>query len=87
MKKIFLILILIGLVIISAVTILTTKNYEPTNQMKLKEKYPKKYSPSVDHSQFTLLQKKFSSPQEVTEACISCHNRRHIEVMQSNHWN
>jgi len=87
MKKIFLILILIGLVIISAVTILTTKNYEPTNQMKLKEKYPKKYSPSVDHSQFTLLQKKFSSPQEVTEACISCHNQRHIEVMQSNHWN
>lgn len=55
--------------------------------MKLKEKYSKKYFPSVDHSKFTSLQQKFSSPQQVTAACISCHNKRHQEVMQSNHWN
>jgi octaheme c-type cytochrome (tetrathionate reductase family) len=87
MRKILLTLSLLALVIISAVSILTTKSYEPTNQMKLIEKYSQKTAPSVDHKKFNQLQKDFSSPHEVTEACISCHNRRHIEVMNSNHWN
>ena len=87
MKKIIISLVFIGLVIVSAISLLVTKNYEPTNQMKLKEKYSKEYLPSVDHSKFAVLQKKFSAPQDVTETCISCHNERHKEVMQSNHWN
>jgi hypothetical protein len=34
-----------------------------------------------------LLQREFSTPQEVTDACITCHTERHIEVMNSAHWN
>jgi len=87
MKKIFIALALIGIIILSAVTFLTTGSYEPTRLMKLKEEYPQKYSPSADHKKFAVLQKKFSRPQEVTEACLSCHTETHKEVMQSNHWN
>jgi len=87
MKKIILVLVFFALVIFSAVEFLKTGTYEPSPLMKLKEKYPVKYSPSADHSKFAELQRNFSSPQEVTEACISCHNKTHLEVMQSNHWN
>ena len=87
MKKIFLILTIIGILIAAAVAFLTTENYEPTPLMSLKEKYPKKYSPSADHKKFVILQEKFSSPHEVTVACLSCHTETHKEVMQSNHWN
>jgi hypothetical protein len=87
MRKIILVLSLFGLVLIVVYANLTTKDFEPTELMKLKEKYSKKHTPSVDHSKFTVLHQKFSTPQEVTETCISCHNGRHTEVMQSNHWN
>jgi octaheme c-type cytochrome (tetrathionate reductase family) len=87
MKKIVLALAIIGLMAVLAVGFFSQKDYEPTTLMKLKEKYSRKYIPSVDHSKFTTLQQKFSSPQQVTAACINCHNKRHLEVMQSNHWN
>ncbi len=87
MKKIVVIIALISLTIIIAFGILSQREYEPTNLMKLKEKYSKKYTPSVDHSKFTTLQQKFDAPQQVTSACIGCHNQRHKEVMMSNHWN
>ncbi len=41
---------------------------------------------SVDHSKFEILQKKFTHPSEVTEACVSCHNGRDEEIMNSSHW-
>lgn len=47
----------------------------------------KKAAPQVvDHSKFEELQQDFESPRDVTAACISCHNERHKEVMQSAHW-
>ena len=82
MKKIILILSLIGIIIFGAINYLTTKNYDPTNLDKLKEKYPKEYSTSTDHSRFEVLKKKFNSPQEITEACISCHNGRDEDLMK-----
>lgn len=54
---------------------------------KLKQEYLKKPVPSVDHSKLPALQREFKTPQEVTEACISCHTERHKEVMASSHWN
>ena len=87
MKKIVVTLILLGLIIISAVSFLSSKETEPTKLMLLKEKLSKVNVPSVDHTKFAVLQKKFTTPQEVTEACISCHTGRAREVMQSNHWN
>lgn len=54
---------------------------------KLKQEYSVTPVPSVDHSKLPALQKVFSTPQEVTEACNSCHTERHKEVMNSAHWN
>ncbi|HEY6905838.1 MAG TPA: cytochrome C, partial [Ignavibacteriaceae bacterium] len=87
MKKIVLALVMVALVAISAITLLKDKNQEPDSLTILKEKYSHKDSSSVDHTQFAELKKKFNHPQEVTEACLSCHNGRDSEVMKSNHWN
>ncbi len=54
---------------------------------ELKEQYARKIKPSVDHSLFPELRRKFKRPQDVTAACISCHNGRAVEVMSSSHWN
>ncbi|HOF55463.1 MAG TPA: tetrathionate reductase family octaheme c-type cytochrome [Prolixibacteraceae bacterium] len=54
---------------------------------KLKQEYSVTPVSSIDHSKLSELQKKFASPQEVTEACNSCHTERHREVMNSAHWN
>lgn len=40
----------------------------------------------VDHSKFAILQQDFERPQDVTLACLSCHNERHTEIMSNNHW-
>lgn len=87
MKKIVFTLALLALIVIAVFQLYTPNEILPSQVEKLKEKYSKKYTPSVDHSQFTVLQKKFATPQEVTETCITCHNKRHVEVMESNHWN
>lgn len=63
-----------------------TKEREPEQLAELRAKFKTKEPPAVDHSQFQQLQKKFTKPQDITAACISCHNKRHNEVMQSNHW-
>jgi octaheme c-type cytochrome (tetrathionate reductase family) len=87
MKIIVLILAFSGLLIVIAIGTLSQKEFEPTTLMKLKNVYSKKYPPSVDHSKFVALQQKFNSPQEVTKACMSCHNLTAHQVMNSNHWN
>ncbi len=87
MKKIIISLSLIGLVIIMAIGILSSKESDQKPLVILKTKLSEKLKPSVDHTKFAVLQKKFKSPQQVTEACISCHTGRADEIMKSNHWN
>jgi octaheme c-type cytochrome (tetrathionate reductase family) len=87
MKRIVVIAALIGLIIIIAFGVLSQREYEPTTLMKLKEKYSKKQSRKVDHSKFAMLQQKFETPQQITKACMSCHNLTAGEIMKSNHWN
>ena len=41
---------------------------------------------AVDHSQLSALQGPFASPQEVTQACLSCHTEAADEVMHTVHW-
>lgn len=55
-------------------------------QYELKQKYAQKHIASVDHSQFAILQQDFKTPQDVTEACLTCHNLRHQEIINSSHW-
>ena len=79
----------LGVLVLSLTVMLTlTDHGTPTTPLStLRMKYRQKETPSVDHMQFTQLKKHFSTPQEVTSACIACHNERHKEVMQSSHWN
>ncbi len=87
MKRIFFGLIVFGLVLGMIMVALHGKSTESTPLAKLNEQYAKKTKASVDHSMFPQLKKRFAKPQDVTAACISCHNGRHTEVMQSTHWN
>ncbi len=87
MKKIFIVIALLSIVLITSITLLKSSYTDETNQMKLKEKYSKKLPYSVDHTKFAVLKKKFKDPSEVTLTCISCHTERHKEIMKSNHWN
>jgi len=86
MKKIFLVLLIAGLVYWIFYDAYFDKSKGNDRLTELKEKYSKKHIPSVDHSKFAVLNKKFNSPQEVTLACISCHNKAHTEIMKTNHW-
>ena len=43
-------------------------------------------STTADHSRFDALQKDFKSGQEVTEACLSCHNQAGRQIMKNIHW-
>ncbi len=87
MKKIFFSLLLLGAILGLVLMALQKKSTESTPLSDLKKEYPAKTKPSVDHSLFPELKKKFTRPQEVTAACISCHNGRAEEVMHSTHWN
>ncbi len=40
----------------------------------------------VDHSKFPQLQKNFKTPQEVTKACLQCHNNIDVQMMVNEHW-
>jgi hypothetical protein len=87
MRRILLVLILFGAVASLTLTVLPKHSEESTPLAQLKAHYPKKEVPSADHTRFAVLRGPFTRPQEVTEACISCHTERHKEVMRSSHWN
>lgn len=73
--------------LLMVVAAVSTPAEQDSTLAELRAKYSKKETPSVDHTQFAILKQKFAKPQDVTAACISCHNQRHKEVMQSTHWN
>ncbi len=87
MKKILLGLLIVGTISGLVLTALHKHSTGSNPLADLAAQYRNKPKASVDHSLFTQLKVKFSTPQDVTAACISCHNGRHIEVMQSSHWN
>jgi len=87
LKKLIIILILLGLVVINVIFLILPRTRTETQLEILKNKYSKKDSSSVRHSDFEILKRKFSKPQDVTESCLHCHNGRGQEVLESNHWN
>jgi octaheme c-type cytochrome (tetrathionate reductase family) len=86
-KKIFAGLGAVAALVALAMITLVRKDAETAPIENLRARFAHKEAPSVDHSQFPQLKKRFTEPQQVTEACISCHNERHKEVMRSSHWN
>lgn len=87
MKRILLALLAVGAVLALAVAALRPSGSGPTRLGELRKRYAKKARPSVDHSLFAPLKNPFKRPQDVTAACVSCHNGRAAEVMASSHWN
>ncbi len=41
---------------------------------------------TVDHSKFDVLKKKFTSGEEITEACLSCHTEAEDQLRHAIHW-
>ncbi|MBS4057320.1 MAG: tetrathionate reductase family octaheme c-type cytochrome [Bacteroidales bacterium] len=58
----------------------------PNEARKIEYVSKAEHTASVDHSQFDLLQQQFTNPKQVTAACLTCHNKRDDELMQSSHW-
>ena len=87
MKRFIIPVVALAIFAIYFLSTITNKSIEQTPLADLKERYSKKEKPSVDHTKFSQLKKHFARPQEVTAACIECHNERHTEVMKSSHWN
>ena len=87
MNKVIIYSIVVTVLVLVGINLL--HKTEPLNfsQYELKQKYATKPTSSVDHSKFTILQKQFKTPQDVTLACLSCHNKRHEEIIHSSHWN
>ena len=77
--------VVIGLLLINIFN--REDEYYNLNLEKLKQEYAIRPVSSIDHSKLPALQREFATPQDVTEACISCHTERHREVMNSAHWN
>ena len=45
-----------------------------------------KLGSTVDHAKLKALQKEFATPEEVTEACLSCHNQAGKQFKKTIHW-
>lgn len=86
MKRIIIPLLALAIIALFFIATITKKETETAPLTELKSQF-KKEKPSVDHSKFSQLRRKFVKPQDVTAACIDCHNERHTEVMKSSHWN
>lgn len=86
-KSSVIIMSVIGVFLLTSILFFSPNNQRNEKLVSLKEKYSKKPVKSVDHSKFAVLQTKFTTPQQATAACISCHNGRDAEIMKSNHWN
>jgi octaheme c-type cytochrome (tetrathionate reductase family) len=87
MKRILLAVLGAGALLALGLALIPRRSVDPTPQERLKQTYALKVKASVDHSKFAQLQKPFTKPQDVTAACLSCHNGTGAEVMKSSHWN
>ena len=84
LKFILVVLLPLSIVFIVAFTYNSDfdRDYFPTTNIVVE----KTVTP-VDHSKFEVLQQDFEKPQDVTKACLSCHNGRGEEFMKTEHWN
>jgi len=62
------------------------KYNKASDYIKIVNYNDKEHIVPVDHGEFEELQKEFTSPIEITKACVACHNKRHLEIMSNSHW-
>jgi hypothetical protein len=41
---------------------------------------------TADHSQHPILKQQFEKPEDVTKACLSCHNQASLQIHKTIHW-
>ena len=87
MRRTLFLIVLAAAAVAAASVALQRRTTDPSETDLLRRKYRTRETASVNHAKFTQLQRRFARPQEVTRACISCHNGRAREVMKSSHWN
>ncbi len=74
-------------IILLIATVLTAFGQDKEMDYIPRKQNPAYQNKSVDHSKFPELHKDFTSPQQVTNTCLSCHTERGMEVMKTAHWN
>jgi hypothetical protein len=62
----------------------SVKDYGAEEALRV-TKQPKRWI-TADHSQHEKLKQEFERPEQVTEACLSCHNEAGHQMMQTIHW-
>ncbi|HDR67571.1 MAG TPA: tetrathionate reductase family octaheme c-type cytochrome [Bacteroidaceae bacterium] len=87
MNKAIAITILLVILVLFFKVFFHTEEYYNLKLEKLKQEYAIKPVSSIEHAKLTELNRNFSTPQEVTEQCNSCHTERYKEIMKSSHWN
>ena len=85
MKTFFKILPFLIIPIILVFIVIVKYNHLDNRNIIISKIY--KADKTVDHSKFEILQQEFESPQDLTVACLSCHNKRGEEFMKTSHWN
>lgn len=55
------------------------------DQARLLVKAPERWV-TADHARHEALKQPFTAPEEVTRACLSCHNEAALQVHQTIHW-
>lgn len=87
MRKATLILVFAALTIAVSVGAFRSRQATASPLDRLKAQYTRRHVSSVDHAALAALRQPFTSPRDVTTACLSCHTERGKEVMASSHWN
>jgi len=82
----FLAIILIPQIFIAIAILGKPKPVDPSVLEAIKQEVGNRPKKAVDHGKLSELQKEFKSPQEVTEACLSCHTERGNELLTNHHW-
>jgi len=82
----FVVIVLVPQVFLAIALLDRPKQMNPKVLEALKHEVNNKPQVAVDLSQFAELQKDFKQPQEVTEACLSCHTKRGEELLTNHHW-
>ena len=84
--KLLVLFIAVVLPWIVAILVIKSNSNSFTDEIRIQTNFCKDTIQKVDHSSFEILGQEFQTPQEVTAACLTCHNLTAQDVMLSSHW-
>ncbi len=84
--KSYLLMLIIPALVVLGAEIFADSYGTPEKQIEDSRKKIKERITTTDHSTFEILKQEFSEPEQVTEACLSCHILAAQQVMETIHW-